>query len=780
MAKQKSPQGQKNKVQNKPAKDAKQQLSASNEVPQERLAELLSHVAMVAQSLRQAQDSSASLAALQPITSLPMNEQLALLTVMGQQRQASGNDALDVALAWEQLGKDRAVTKEAKRCTIKLRSAGCTASIDLQAFKSPTNIASITPMTDAVPVQYTYAGGWASRTRETSEVYIGIAWNRPVDSDVDGFVVQINYWDGHFTLGDHFNPMSLRRFNSAVTDFTDESDEKMSWEPITAEEALGLLEGGRDIIAWRKQLPEWDEAEEDTEWHEVERILMRRFERLNIVATTPDSQRFLNTEMTDQETLINFWGSWAFGDYELVYELLAANSGLRERQTRTEFIETHRQWYVEAKPARFELGGLALQEKEQGGIWLPTGGNRANTGQVNLKLFASLEFQETPIAGQLEEFPMSTLANPDTSRHWFWQSATLERNAANQWRVSRLRDEGASAQSTSIELLLKRTDDLWDEANKLLPQDETAQLDNRDAIRVVALTQESLSIGECALMRLPLDRSLYEKLRDRSAQTLQWERVTAIVRRMIPRFPDQANLLQMLASAYFQAAEQMTEIDEHDNRSQKYLEITEAVMRETVDIERSAQSVTMLAELLVSKGALDEAEALLREATEIDDTTAGAWLDLGDLLMRRQDSIAGVSAFEKAAQLEPTNKSVRWRLGSALEFADRAGEAQLVYEDALIQDPQDAMAHALLGKLLLFETDDLDEAEEHLRTAIALGLVSGTIIVQLANIAARKGNFADSRALLSKAAEIDPSIAQDIERLQDEVNKAERSLRQGR
>jgi tetratricopeptide (TPR) repeat protein len=121
---------------------------------------------------------------------------------------------------------------------------------------------------------------------------------------------------------------------------------------------------------------------------------------------------------------------------------------------------------------------------------------------------------------------------------------------------------------------------------------------------------------------------------------------------------------------------------------------------------------------------------------------------------------------------------VRWRLGRALELADRQTEAKLVYEDALAANADDAMAHALLGNLLV-EEQNYPDARSHLEQAVQLGLVSAQILTQLGYVAAQQKEYEKARALLNQAAQIDPTIARDVRQLIARITAEERQS-QGR
>ncbi|HKD76507.1 MAG TPA: tetratricopeptide repeat protein, partial [Ktedonobacterales bacterium] len=353
-----------------------------------------------------------------------------------------------------------------------------------------------------------------------------------------------------------------------------------------------------------------------------------------------------------------------------------------------------------------------------------------------------------------------------------------ERDGDEHWRVGRIRDEAANAQAMPVEQLLQRSDELWQEAESLatpeaMQSDEAAR---ERSLQIMTLVQESLSSGEAALMRLPLDRSLHDRLRDHARQVGLSERAAAIVQRMLTRFADKAVLLRDLSALDFQLANFLAERGDEASY-QRWLEIALTAARSGVETDRTAESLVIMAEMLLAKGELDESESLLRESLAQQETVGG-WMDLGDLLMQREQMVPAVEAFERAHRLEPNAPQIRWRLARALELADRVAEARLVYEDAIVHDENDAMAHALLGNLLL-QQDEFDEAGPHLERALQLGLLSPQLLVQLANVRARHGNFDEARRLLNAAAELDPNLADGIKRIQQQLHEEEVRQRRG-
>ena len=729
------------------------------------MADMIAKIPEIAAAVRAANSRDGMLAALAPLTALAEREQVGIATTLGNQRGERATEAADVAEALAELSPDRTAGKEARRAVIRLRSAGTRATI---VVPRPTLAIDTTAAGYVAPE---FIQGWASRTRERSEIFLGLLWTRPnAPQDVEGFSMKLNLWEGKILEVKHADALTQRRFERDVLTPMREK-EHFSWVNVTLPQVRALIEDTLEQGAWRGETP-------TAEWNEASDVLLRRIQQEDVAADQSVHAALLDPEADAEETMVNFWGTWSFGDYALAYALLSDRHAIRERETRADFIALRRQWHGEAKAARLQIGAVAPQTQEQSGIWLP-GTAAVNANRQNYAFFWSLELQETPIAGQLPEMPMATTVNPDVSRRWFWQTITMERDTnKGGWRLGRIRDEALAAQSQPLEELLQRSDELWAEAEKSAEQNSENEDEAREAaLNVIALAQESLSRGEAALMRMLLDRVLHEKLHDHAAQIGAWDRAAAMTHRMLTHFADKGRLYRDLSSLDFRKAQVLA-----DNGDEagflRWLDLAMEAARNAVADERNAETLTILAELLTARQEFEEAEQLLRESLDMQETV-GAWADLGDLLMRLEQHREAVSAFERAQKLDPKSPQVRWRLGRALEMADRKPEARLVYEEAINIDEGDAMAHALLGNIMVAE-GELDAAAQHLIRAVQLGLTSAQIFIQMGYIASQKGDFNAARQLLAQAAQIDPTLTDQIKQMTDQLRTEEEQAKRHR
>lgn len=722
-----------------------------------RTLQLLDLVPSIAEALRFANTRDLMQTELEPLTSLSVPEQVALLQSLGNMRGDEMQGALDVATAIEQLGTNHAIHNEAANAIAQLLAAGAKTALHVPNANESTSLQSQEPA---------LISAWASRTRERGEVYVSTVWSSETSrTSVDAFLFLLSFWDGHIELVHTSAETSMKQILRDVMDPL-HTQERFAWEQISLNQVRALLEHAIEQNSWRK-------SEDSQTWQDVRDVLVPRIIHDSVDAATAPDEALLDADLTDEETLVNFWGAWSFGDFALVYDLLNPNHAMREKVTRDEFIALRRKWYDEAHPARFQPGAIAPQTQEQSGaLWIPTMSGVQSGNRKNYAIYWSLELLETPVAGQLAEMPMSTIANPDSTRHWYWQSVTMERDIkTNRWKIGRIRDEAQTAQVSKIDELLKRSEEKWGQAEAMANQMASTQSSSQETtLAILALAQEALTVGEVALQRLPMDRMAHRQFTERAQQIGLWERSAALIHRTLTRFPLEKNiLLGELTSICFRQASALGE--RGDNAGvQRWMEITLTHARAAVETERSAEALIILAEVLVALGSDTEAEACLNESLNLRPTPQ-AWMDLGSILMRRNQADEAITAFRTAMKLDPHATQVQWQLGRALEMADRKDEAQELYAIAVQHDENDGMAHALYGNLL-FEKRDFPEAAQHIAKALQLGVVSASLFMQLGAIYAEAGALNEARTLLNQAIQVDPSVANVVQSMLQQIEQA--------
>lgn len=121
-------------------------------------------------------------------------------------------------------------------------------------------------------------------------------------------------------------------------------------------------------------------------------------------------------------------------------------------------------------------------------------------------------------------------------------------------------------------------------------------------------------------------------------------------------------------------------------------------------LKRSPDSVNAMRYLAVcywqGKTKLDDAEALLRRATQLAKDYLGAWLILGALLLERNKNVEAIAAYQQATKLNPKNPESWAGLGSAFSVAMYPDKSVEAYAKSIELNPKVAgvqmgYAHAL-------------------------------------------------------------------------------------
>lgn len=145
----------------------------------------------------------------------------------------------------------------------------------------------------------------------------------------------------------------------------------------------------------------------------------------------------------------------------------------------------------------------------------------------------------------------------------------------------------------------------------------------------------------------------------------------------------------------------------------------EALIRQATEISASAVYLCNLADVLMQLGRLTEAEVACRRAIELAQDYALAHYNLGVLFMRVGHQEDAERAFRQALMLNPGSNDTLNNLGILLDGIGRFDEAETVYRRALENDPGYLRAHYNLGMQLL-RARRFDEAEQAFRHTLEI------------------------------------------------------------
>ena len=651
---------------------------------------------------------------------------------LGDVRGAAVSDAADVALAIGELDARREVAREARRATVRLRSAGAQPTLTIaaaapQASAAPANETPSAPA-ERPPRKPTFAEAWATHTRDSGEINLLILWNESADLDVvRAYLFQLDYWQAgvrHFEISDQLT----RR--EAQTQLIEQLHGKDMPAPVKVDwaQARGLVLQALDVGEWRGAEPGGDftryraQVEErlldgpsDDQQREELRREDERFAR-------EGDRPLCDFNLGPDETIANWLGAWSFGDYGLAYDLLANEHPTRRVQSRAEYVAQRRQWADEAHPAALRLTLIREQEQRASALWTPetAPGRLGAASKRDLEAFWSLTLTETPLGGQLDELPMGTLISKSTGRHWFWSGYSMQRDVAtNLWLIARQRDEGAQAQGLPVEDLTKRVGELRQRAEQTAqaaPKDPNSA-QTADILREVTgdLTA-ALHYGDALTAKLPLDESISRAALNDARALSAHERAAAILERMVGRFGDDVEVRFELGVEQYLVAEQSAQLGQQE-ASATWLGRATATLTAVADEAPTAQRLQGLGELLARQGHYNQAEQRLRQGIALDNTLAPLYLDLSETLMgqatddnldqpkpltdeeRQPIMRQALEALRDAARIDSTAPRLFTRMGAIYEALHQHEDAIIAFEEAIRREPDDDLARYTLGTL---------------------------------------------------------------------------------
>jgi tetratricopeptide (TPR) repeat protein len=157
----------------------------------------------------------------------------------------------------------------------------------------------------------------------------------------------------------------------------------------------------------------------------------------------------------------------------------------------------------------------------------------------------------------------------------------------------------------------------------------------------------------------------------------------------------------------------------------------------------------------------EDAEALLRRATQVAPDHISAWLNLGSLLSDRNRRHDAIEAFRKATRLEPAHSGAWALLGNALAHAAQSEQAAHAYAKSVALNPEHANTQLGYGHVLK-TLGDQDAALRAYRSAISLRPRFGEVYWSMANL--KVFNFEEDEvdAMLAQVQDEGLSASEDV------------------
>jgi len=679
--------------------------------------------------------------------------QMALLKTLARTRDS---DAADLMLAVHELAPIKEVRKEARRGLIQL--AGAKVYPSWTPEPEPAAVGGV-----AVENAPRFWKGLVAEMREAGELQLTLCWEYGLEyGEARMMSFLLDFWrEG---VKDFFTDTGTKRYiedrlkemrqrtRMAETEAGDE--EHATYVDCTLAEGRRLLNEALDVNRWRK-----------TEPHKDFRQALPLVQRLVLHASEVGEDRgltFISRGLEPDMVAANFAGAWAMGDYGLCYDLLTRDSPLLEGHSRAEWIELRRRWADEAHPTRFELYFLTEREQSsQSGLWLPTSVLSARAaGPKEIEMGWSLQLADTPLSGTLPEMPMGTTVYKETGRHWFWTVYILEQQG--EWRLARLRDEGASIQALPLDELQRRVQEHDEAIQKIMREHQPSEPDAQKYFdEIVRRSWQILSLDDARLVRNPLDKAIYEDAYGRAMSLRAVERAAVYAEELVRRFPndpDHLSTQQRLGAVQVALAERFGSLGLSE-QAKHFMELGEATLRDTLSTH-DPLSYVLVAELLVGQGKEEDAEKLLLEAREFAqerDAQAQIEFDLAHIAVNQERFVDAQRYLERLAEISPNYPSLWAMLGYAHREQGNFAEAEIAFKRSMEEDPTEVRAYAELGTLYV-DRNEFDKARDVFSQGIRALPLSAHLRALMAMVYIEKGDLRRAREYVQEAERLNPDL----------------------
>ncbi len=700
--------------------------------------DLLERYQELARNIRSSTTQAQAEAALTDITSHSETVQMALLKALSKEQTG---DAADVVTALNAFSPNKEVRKEARRSLLRLDAAKV-----YSQWTPPIAQSSAIRVNVSNPPRFWR--GAVTQSREEGELQLVLCWEQGYDySEVRAISFLLDFWQEG--IKDVFVEVKGKR---AIENRLEDMRIKLSDVHVvncTLAEGKRLVEEALSVNTWRGAQP-----------HKEFRNHLPTINQLILQVSDLDEDKghtFINPDLEDQETIVNFLGAWTLGDYGLAYDLLTEGSSIRNSLSRTEWIERHRAWYDEAHPTYLELGFVRERERSQSALWLPTSAISRTSAKKDIEIGWSLELADTPLGGTLREMPMGTTIYKETGRHWFWTSYTVE-HTPNGWRIQQSTDEGAHAQGLSIAELQKRIKEYEDaiEAKVKQRDEDTNAFMQELAWRITQL----LHFYDALIVKLPLDRQVNEEAYSRAVFAGNPERIVVYLERMAQRFPEnKGEMLRRLGATYVELAYGFEQRGMPE-RKDLFLSRAETTLQEVVNVQNVALSHMLLGELFLSMNRNEDAEAELLKAksmitTPVEEKAVEA--GLGNIAMRRERMDEAISHYQRVTELDPSYPGIWFSLGFAYRLLGNLEEAEKDYKRAVEAEPSDIRPYSELTAIYI-NMSDQEKARAIIAQGVSTNPASAHLHALFASVLFELGEIRSAQHELQEAESLDASL----------------------
>lgn len=167
---------------------------------------------------------------------------------------------------------------------------------------------------------------------------------------------------------------------------------------------------------------------------------------------------------------------------------------------------------------------------------------------------------------------------------------------------------------------------------------------------------------------------------------------------------------------------------------------------------------------LESLGRLDEADAALTEAVQLDRDDPRVWTGWGLLALRRSEPSCALERFARARDLFGDTKVPAhwyWGCGWAQALSEAWPDALATIRDGVTAYPDHPVLRSTLG-VLLEGTGEVGEAEAHLRHALGEDPTIPQISKNLGDLLYRAGRWDEAEESYERAVKLAPTLGDDL------------------
>ncbi len=389
----------------------------------------------------------------------------------------------------------------------------------------------------------------------------------------------------------------------------------------------------------------------------------------------------------------------------------------------------------------------------------------------------SLELLNTPLSGTLPEMPMGTAVYKETHRHWFWTSYVLTQEN-DQWRISRMTDEGARAQGLPIADLQQQVKDHEDRMQAILkehaPTDPNAGQYYEEIVWRMVVT---MHLDDALLVKLPFDRAIYEDALSRAMGIRMVERALVYAGELVRRFvatSKHGEDLRRLGALQVALADQFVQFG-MDERADEFFTIAEKTMRDSLEVEDSSMGHLLLGELHMQQNEYEDALAefeLARPLVQNRDEEAQLEFDIASCQIELERYSEAAAHMQRVAEINPDYAGIWFNIGHVYRLQKNYAEAETYFRRAIAQQPDDIRPYSELGSIYL-DTRRLSDAYHIVEQGIQANPSSAHLKALLAGILDEMGQHRRARITLEEAERINPDlpIVQAMRQVLDEKKK---------